>query len=221
MFNTGKTYDLCIIDSYPVVREGLVRILENERDLTVCCEAGSISEVLQMIAENDPDILIIDLALANGNGISLIENMSYSYCSLPILVFSAYDESVYAERCLKAGAKGYIMKHESQDKILSAIRKVLSGEIYVDDKLAEKYLNEYVMGKFARLSSSLDRLGNRELEVYLLLGQGLKRSDIAESLNLSKKTVENHIENIKKKMNFRDTHELHMNALRFNLESVG
>jgi DNA-binding NarL/FixJ family response regulator len=203
------------------VREGLARIVDREPDLSVCCEAGNIKQVLQLIDESNPDMLIVDLALENGSGISLIENMSYSYDSVPILVFSIYDESVYAERCLKAGAKGYIMKHETHENIISAIRKVLNGKIYVDDKLAEKYLNEFVTGKFTHLNSSLDRLGNRELEVYLLLGQGLKRSDIAESLNLSKKTVENHIENIKKKMKFSDSHELHMNALRFNLDSVG
>ncbi|RJR20478.1 MAG: DNA-binding response regulator [Nitrospiraceae bacterium] len=212
--NKGETCKVFIVDDHPIMREGISEIISREKDLTVCCEAGNVLQALQGIAECRPDIVIVDLALEKSNGLRLIENISYSYEGLPVLVYSMHDESLYAERCLKAGARGYIMKQEPSRKLLSALRTVLRGEIYVSEKLSEKLLYKFIDRKNDNLKSSIELLGNRELEVYQLVGQGMKKRDIAENLNISLKTVENHIEHIKKKMKFKDFHELLRHAFQ-------
>lgn len=212
--NKGETCKVFIVDDHPIMREGISEIINREKDLTVCCEAGNVLQALQGIAECRPDIVIVDLALEKSNGLRLIENISYSYEGLPVLVYSMHDESLYAERCLKAGARGYIMKQEPSRKLLSALRTVLRGEIYVSEKLSEKLLYKFIDRKNDNLKSSIELLGNRELEVYQLVGQGMKKRDIAENLNISLKTVENHIEHIKKKMKFKDFHELLRHAFQ-------
>lgn len=212
--NKGETCKVFIVDDHPIMREGISEIINREKDLTVCCDAGNVLQALQGIADCRPDIVIVDLALEKSNGLRLIENISYSYEGLPVLVYSMHDESLYAERCLKAGARGYIMKQEPSRKLLSALRTVLRGEIYVSEKLSEKLLYKFIDRKNDNLKSSIELLGNRELEVYQLVGQGMKKRDIAENLNISLKTVENHIEHIKKKMKFKDFHELLRHAFQ-------
>jgi DNA-binding NarL/FixJ family response regulator len=189
-------------------------IINREKDITVCCEAGNIQEAMKTLSDCRPDIVIVDLTLEKSNGLRLIENISYSYEGLPVLVYSMHDEALYAERCFKAGARGYIMKQEPSRKFLSALRIVLNGEVYVSDRLSEKLLSKLIDRKKDHTASSIELLGNRELEVYQLVGQGLKKRDIAENLNISLKTVENHIEHIKKKMKFKDFHELLRHAFQ-------
>lgn len=203
-----------IVDDHFIVREGLAQLINRENDLTVCGEAGNIPDALQAIPDADPDVLIVDLTLEDGNGIRLIENFSCSCEDLLILVFSMHDEAVFAERCLKAGAKGYIMKQESSSEIIAALRKVLSGKLYLSDRLSEKFLDKLVTKKTGVSVSSVELLSNRELEVYQLIGQGMKKREIAEKLNLSIKTVENYIEYIKRKMNLSNSHEVVMHAVQ-------
>lgn len=203
-----------IVDDHCILREGLSHLINSEDDLVVYGEADNISDALQAIAVCNPDIVIVDITLGDGSGIRLIENLVYSHPGLPILVLSMHDESTYAERCLKTGASGYIMKQESSKKLLSAIRKVLNGEIYVSDKLNVKLLHKFVKNKFESLNFPTELLSNRELEVYQLIGQGVKKHEIAERLNLSVKTVETYIEHIKIKLQLKGTHDVLMHAVK-------
>lgn len=209
-----EKHKVLIVDDHPITREGMSEIINREKDIAVCCEAGNIQEAMQTLSDCRPDIAIVDLTLEKSNGLRLLENISYSYQGLPVLVYSMHDEALYAERCFKAGARGYIMKQEPSRKFLSALRTVLNGEVYVSDRLSEKLLNKLIDRKKDHPASSIELLGNRELEVYQLVGQGLKKRDIAENLNISLKTVENHIEHIKKKMKFKDFHELLRHAFQ-------
>ncbi len=203
-----------IVDDHCILREGLSRLINSEDDLMVCGEADNISDALQAIEGCKPDIVMVDLTLGDGSGIRLIENLTYSHPGLPVLVLSMHDEATYAERCLKTGAMGYIMKQESSKQLLSAIRKVLNGEIYVSDKLGVKLLHKFVKNKFESFDFPTELLSNRELEVYQLIGQGLKKHDIAERLNLSVKTVETYIEHIKIKLQLKGTHDVLMHAIK-------
>lgn len=212
--NKAQKKKVFIVDDHCILREGLSRLINSEDDLTVCGEADNISNALQAIAGCKPDIVIVDLTLGDGSGIRLIENLTYSYPGLPVLVLSMHDESTYAERCLKTGAMGYITKQETSRKLLSAIRKVLGGEIYVSDKLNVKLLHKFVKNKFENLDFPVELLSNRELEVYQLIGQGLKKHDIANRLNLSVKTIETYIEHIKIKLQLKGTHDVLMHAIK-------
>jgi DNA-binding NarL/FixJ family response regulator len=180
----------------------------------VCGEANNVSDAFQAIMDGKPDIAIIDIGLGDGSGIRLIENLIYANPGLLILVLSMHDETSYAERCLKTGARGYIMKQESSVKLLSAIRTILDGGIYVSDELKETLLHKFVKNKFEDSDSPTKLLSNRELEVYQLIGRGLKKHDIAEQLSLSVKTVETYIEHIKIKMQLKDTHDVFMHAVK-------
>ncbi|RJR22788.1 MAG: DNA-binding response regulator [Nitrospiraceae bacterium] len=203
-----------IVDDHAILREGLSRLINSEEDLAVCGEAYNASQALQAIAGSRPDIVLVDITLGDGSGIRLIENLAYSHAGLPALVLSMHDEAAYAERCLKAGARGYIMKQESSMELLSAIRRVLGGEIYVSDKLNVKLLHRFVKDNFDDSGSPTKTLSNRELEVYQLIGRGLKKHEIAERLNLSVKTVETYIEHIKIKLQLKGTHEVLMHAVK-------
>lgn len=218
--NEGSKHKVFLVDDHPIVREGLAQLINKENDLTVCGEAGDVSDALQAITESKPDIAIIDLTLEHGSGLRLIENLHYKKTGVPILVLSMHDESVYAERCLKAGAKGYIMKQEPSDRMLSAIRRVLDGEMYISVNMEKKFLSKMISGNKIELTSPVDVLSNRELEVYQLFGQGLKKREIADQLNLSVKTIETYVENIKKKMNFSSSHEITMHSIRFINDSM-
>ncbi len=210
----NQTHKVVIVDDHPIMREGISELINRERDLHVCSEAGDIPQALQAIADYSPDVVVVDLGLGNSSGIRLVENISYSYPEMLVLVYSMHDESLYAERCIESGARGYIMKQEPSKKFLIALRTVLDGKIYVSDSMSERILYKLRDKKNKYNQSPIELLGNRELEVYQLVGKGVKKREIAESLNISLKTVENHIEHIKKKMNFRDFHELLRNAVQ-------
>ena len=212
--NKTKKNKVFIIDDHCILREGLSHLINSEEDLMVCGEADNVSDALQVIEDAKPDIVIVDISLGDGSGIRLTENLVYSHPRLLVLVLSMHDETEYAERCLKSGARGYIMKQESSKKVLSAIRKVLNGEIYVSDKLNVTLLHKFVNNKFESFDSSTKPLSNRELEVYQLIGQGLKKHQIAGRLNLSVKTIETYIEHIKIKLQLKSTHDVLMHAVK-------
>jgi len=203
-----------IVDDHCILREGLSRLINAEDDLAICGEADNVSDALQEIANCKPDIVIVDITLRDGSGIRLIENLTYTHPGLPVLVLSMHDEASYAERCLKTGAMGYVMKQESSSNLLAAIRKVLGGEISVSDKLNVKLLHKFVKNKFEDIDFPTEVLSNRELEVYQFIGQGLKKHDIAGRLNLSVKTVETYIEHIKIKLQLKGTHDVLMHAIK-------
>ena len=212
--NKTKKSKVFIVDDHCILREGLSHLINSEEDLMVCGEADNVTDALQAIKDAKPDAVIVDISLGDGSGIRLTENLIYSNPGLLVLVLSMHDESEYAERCLKSGARGYIMKQESSRQLLAALRKVLNGEIYVSEKLNVTLLNKFVNNRFESFDSSTKPLSNRELEVYQLLGQGLKKHKIAERLNLSVKTVETYIEHIKIKLQLKGTHDVLMHAVK-------
>ncbi|MBI5055730.1 MAG: response regulator transcription factor [Nitrospirae bacterium] len=209
-----QKHKVFIVDDHCVLREGLSRLINSEEDLLVCGEANNVSDALDLIAASKTDIAIVDITLGDGSGIRLIEKLMHSRPDLPVLVLSMHDESAYAERCLKAGARGYIMKQEPSKTLIAAIRKVLNGEIYVSDKLNVQLLHKLVKNNFEDLDSPTKLLSNRELEVYQLIGQGLKKHEIAERLTLSVKTVETYVEHIKIKLQLKGTHDVLMHAVK-------
>lgn len=197
-----------IVDDHPLVRQGLAQIIGSQEDLEVCGEAEDSSSAMRGIDNTNPDVVIVDISLQGNNGLELIKNLKAIYEKLPILVFSMHDEGIYAQRALRAGAKAYVMKKESSDKIVEAIRKILKGEIYVSPRVADQVLHQIVNGPSNTSASPVDRLTDRELEVVQLIGRGLSTREIAESLHLSVKTIESHRAHVKEKLNLRNATEL-------------
>ncbi len=212
-------HKVLVVDDHPIVRQGLTQLINQEADFVVCCDAGDIPQALQAIEDCKPDIIIVDISLGHSSGIRLIEDISGNYPGLSILALSMHDESIYAERCLKAGARGYIMKQEPPEKVASALRKIMNGGIFISDKMGTKLLHKFVTSKAEASCSPVELLSNRELEVFQLVGRGLKTRRIAEELNLSVKTIETYIDHIKKKMNFDDSRNLFMHAVQWTMNT--
>jgi len=204
-----------IVDDHPIVRQGLAQLINQQSDLIVCGEGSDVTHSKKSISKCKPDLAIVDLSLGNSSGLRLIEDLAHEFPSLNVMTLSMHDESIYGERCLKAGAKGYIMKQETPENVMQAIRKVLQGEIYVSQNLQKLLLGKLITDKSEVYRSPISRLSNRELEIFQLIGQGMKNKIIAKNLNLSSKTVETHIEHIKSKLNFSDFRELHTYAVRW------
>lgn len=199
---------IMIVDDHPFVRYGLKKLISAEADLTVCCEAGSCREALKALETSKPDLAIVDLSLKDGSGIELIKDIRKKYPSLPVLVLSMHDESIYAERAIKAGARGYIMKQEGTEILVRAIWNVLSGQIFVSPDLSSKLITKKAGYSSASEESCIECLSDRELQVFELIGKGHKTSGIAEILNLSVKTIETYRGHIKDKLDLADASEL-------------
>jgi DNA-binding NarL/FixJ family response regulator len=211
----SRPHTLLIVDDHPLFREGLVHLIQQERDLAVCGEAGTAGEALTLVEKLRPSLVLLDISLPDRNGLELIKDLHTLRPQLPVLVISMHDESLHAERVLRAGARGYIMKQEGGGKILEAIRQVLAGQIYVSDKMSALLL-ERLAGQRPRGSRSpIERLSDREFEVFSLLGHGLATREIARRLSLSIKTVEVHRANIKRKLGLRTATELVRHAVRW------
>lgn len=197
-----------IVDDHPVVREGLGRRIGRQDDMDVCGEAETRADALALVASSNPDLVIVDLGLKDSSGLELIKDIKVRQPDLPVLVLSMQDESVYAERVLKAGARGYVMKHEATDKVVLAARQVLAGKVYLSEKLSSKFLDVLFGHKGEPGPSPADLLTDRELEVFELLGRGLSTRKIAEQLYLSIKTIEAYREHIKDKLKLDGANEL-------------
>src|SRR5271156_3164611 len=206
-----------IVDDHPLLRQGLALLIDREADLTVCGEAEEAQAALMAIGEKKPDILIVDISLNGPDGLDLLKNLRMLYLDLPVLILSMHDESIYAERALRAGANGYIMKQEATEKVLVAVRRILSGEIYVSDRIANKMLKHYITGSGTLRNSSIADLSDRELEVFRLIGEGHGTRQIAEELHLSIKTVESYQAHIKEKLSLRSARELMQHAIQWNM----
>jgi DNA-binding NarL/FixJ family response regulator len=204
-----------IVDDHPIVRDGLITIIDHDKDLTVCGEADEPQEALKAISELRPDVVIVDITLKDSDGIELTKSIKARYPKLPVIILSIHDESVYAERALRAGAQAYLMKEVVSDNIVTAIRTVLSGEIYVSNTMGKKMLRKLAAGKADTISGPMDSLSDRELEIFRLIGQGYKPSKIAKSMHLSVKTVETYRTRIKEKLNLADADELLRYAIRW------
>jgi DNA-binding NarL/FixJ family response regulator len=197
---------ILIVDDHPMMREGLRTLISRERDLMVCGEAETTGQALDAVANLKPDLVLADITLPGRNGIELIKDVCALQHALLILVISMHDESLYAERVLHAGARGYIMKQESGPTMMQAIRQVLAGRIYLSEKMSARIL-ENVAGKHLK-ASPIERLSDREFEVFQLIGGGRSTVQIAEELHLSPKTVEAHRSHIKRKLDLRTMTEL-------------
>jgi len=205
-----------IVDDHPIVRQGLAQMLKQEMDFTVCGEAEDAQRALQGIAELQPDLVLVDLSLKGGSGLALIRALKARQSTIPVLVVSMHDESLYVERVLRAGARGYIMKQAATDTMMHAIRRVLQGEIYVSDQMMTKLLGRLVLDAADTGSgSALERLSNRELEVFRLIGEGYNTRHIAGALRVSMKTVESHRAHIKEKLQLHDTSALVRYAMQW------
>lgn len=204
-----------VIDDHPIVRDGLTQLINREPDLTVCGTAEDVYEALKAMQTLKPDIALADISLKGADGIELIKNLKIRMPALPVLVLSIHDESIYAPRALRAGARGFIMKQEATENVLLALRRVLSGEIYLSKRMANKMLQQFVGAPGTAQKFSIDRLSDRELEVFRLIGQGHGTRRIAEELRLSVKTVESYREHIKEKMTLSDASELVQHAIQW------
>lgn len=208
---------ILVVDDHPIVREGLALIIDREADLVVCGEAEDAPGAMLVLASAHPDILIVDISLNGPDGIDLLKTVRTTYPGLPVLILSMHDESIYAERVLRAGANGYIMKQEATQKVLVAVRRILSGEIYVSDRIANKMLKHYITGSGTMRDSSIGDLSDRELEVFRLIGEGHGTRQIAEELHISVKTVESYQAHIKEKLSLRSARELMQHAMQWGM----
>jgi len=208
-----------VVEDHPIVRQGLTELIEHEPDLRVCGAASSGSEALEAVSASQPDIALVDLTLQDTSGLELVKDLKARFPQLPVLVLSMHDETLYAERVLRAGARGYIMKEEATERVMTALRKVLSGEVYLSEKMSARLLSNIVDGPTPSASSPVARLSDRELQVFELIGRGMGTRQIADSLHLSIKTIETHKEHIKSKLLLSNSTELMQHAIQWvNLE---
>ena len=209
-----------IVDDHPAVREALALRIGRQRDLKVCGEAADMSEALRLIADTEPDVAVVDISLKTGTGIDLIKRIKDRNDHIRILVWSMHSESLYAERALHAGALGYINKDQATDRIVEAIRRVLAGKVWLSEAMTDRMLQQTVgtaRGEVTR--SPLQPLTDRELEVFRLIGAGVKTVQIAERLHLSVKTVETYRDRIRQKLNLADGTKLAHYATQWVLEN--
>jgi DNA-binding NarL/FixJ family response regulator len=205
-----------LVDDHPLVREWLGQLIQRESDMTVCGEADEVQLALQEIETSQPDIVIADISLKTTHGLELVKDLQSRLPNLPVLVLSMHDESLYAERVLRAGAMGYITKQEATKKVLVAIRQVLSGQIYLSEKMSARMVQKLVVGRNQQEHSSpIERLTDRELEVFQLIGRGQGTRRIAEELHLGIKTVESYRARIKEKLKLEDGTQLLQQAIQW------
>ncbi len=204
-----------IVDDHPMMRQGLAQLINNEPDLTACGEAEGAQQALELVATTSPDLILVDISLPDKHGLELIKDIQALHPGLAILVVSMHDESLYAERVLRAGARGYIMKQEGGKKMMQAIRTVLNGQIYVSELMSAKILEIFSGRRSDSNRSPIERLTDREFEVFQLIGQGKGTRQIAQTLHLSVKTVEVHRLHMKEKLEMEDAPSLVRYAVRW------
>jgi len=205
-----------LVDDHAIVRQGLAELINDQDDLITCGEADSPAQTMKLIGTAAPNVAVLDITLNGGDGIELCRQIEETHPNIAILMLSMHDESLYAERALRAGAMGYVMKSAPQETVMAAIRKVLSGQMFLSDNVSAKLLRSF--GRAGSASADvppLERLSDRELQIFQMIGQGRSVRDIADALFLSPKTVETHKEHIKQKLNLASSNDL----LRYAIES--
>lgn len=207
---------LVLIDDHPLVREWLTNLIHQQPDLMVCGEAESAPAAMEVIAASKPDVAIVDISLKDSSGIELIKDIKAAHPRVAVIVLSMHDERLYAERALRAGARGYIMKRETTKKVIACIRHVLEGKLYVSDQLASLLAEKFVDGSAMAVQFPVEQLSDRELEVFQMLGEGQETRQIAESLHVSMKTVQAYCARIKEKLKLANATELLREAVRWN-----
>lgn len=206
---------ILIVDDHSVVRKGVTGIIESEKDLEVFRQLETAEQLLEIVGSVAADLMIIDISLPGMNGIELVKNVIFQKPDQKMLILSRHEEFIYAERALRAGARGYVMKFEASDVLIKAVRKVLNGGLYVSEEISEKLLINALQGKKEVLSSPVEVLSDRELEVFELTGKGMSSNEIAAQLHLSPKTIETYRSRIKDKLNFKNANELMFNAVKW------
>jgi DNA-binding NarL/FixJ family response regulator len=204
-----------LVDDHPITRQGMKALVNQQPNLEVCGEADNAAYAIELVGRLQPDLAIVDIALKTTNGIELTKNIKVQSPNLPVLIVSMHDEGLYAERALRAGAMGYLMKQEASEKIIAAIQRLLQGEIYLSDKIKEKMLHRFVNKKGDGMVFSIDTLSDREMEVFQLIGNGYSTRQIAQKLNLSSKTIDSYREHLKLKLNLDSGADLVRHAIQW------
>lgn len=199
---------ILVVDDHPLLREGVSQLINRQHDFEICGEADTVANAFAAVERTTPDVILLDLRLGYGDTLELIKSIKARYPDVRILMLSQYDEAIYVERALRAGADGYVIKQEAADEVLAAIRTVLAGDMYVSRKLAVLVLQKLLSKKPAQPGLAIENLTDRELQVFQLIGSGLTTRQIAAELRLSVKTIETHRENIKSKLGLRNASEL-------------
>lgn len=212
----SKIYKVLVVDDHPVFRKGIIALLGEQENLSICGEAEDALRALTAMRQLEPDIAVVDISMPGTNGIELTKSMLSERPDLKILVLSMHDETLYALRALRAGAKAYVMKAEAMDYVSEAIKKIIDGGIYVSPRFSERLVFRAVQSKEGGMGSPVDKLSDREMEVLHLLGKGFGTREIAAELHLSIKTIETHRMHIKDKLDFKDASEM----VRFAIEWV-
>lgn len=206
--NGRRKKRILVVDDHPIMRDGISQLINQQADLEVCGGASSGPEALEALSAAAPDLLLVDISLAGMDGIELIKTVRKREPRLPMLVLSMHEEALYAERAVRAGARGYVMKHASSDTLLEAMRKVLAGKVALSPAMTDKLLEKLTPGGLAGDESPMARLSDRELEIFKMIGHGLRPQRIAEELCVSVKTVETYYSRIKQKLDIKDASEL-------------
>src|SRR6266480_426997 len=205
-----------IVDDHPLVREGVTNLINGQNDLIVCGEAKDSAQAINGIAKARPDVAVIDISLENESGLELVKQLGSQFPQVALIIFSMHDEALYAERALRAGARGYVMKHETSKSVLASIRRVLGGGVYVSDRIVKRVALRLTSSHEPVSNSPVERLSDRELEIFRLLGQGRTTSQIAGDLNLSLKTVQAYCARAKEKFGVSSLTELLYAAIRWD-----
>jgi DNA-binding NarL/FixJ family response regulator len=212
---------ILLVDDHPLVREGVANLINQQPDLEVCGAAGDEPQALELIGATQPDVAVVDISLENGSGLELIKSAKAMHPGVATLALSMHDESLYAERALRAGARGYLMKREAAKKIIEGIRAVLAGQIYVSEKIAALMAEKFAGGETTAPASPVERLSDRELEVFQLLGRGQSTRQIADHLHVGFKTVQAYCARIKEKLHLANATELLRAAMQWNESQDG
>jgi DNA-binding NarL/FixJ family response regulator len=202
------TKRIVIVDDHPLFRKGLEQLIHSDGAFAVCGEAGDAAQAMEVVRKLDPDLAIVDLSLPGANGIELIKNIRAEFSKLPILVLSMHDESLYAIRALRAGAQGYVMKHEAMVNVIQAIHELFAGRPYLSPGMAAQVITKFAHGTSKGGTDTVERLSDRELEILELIGKGTEVRQIAKLLHLSPKTVETHRAHIKDKLDLKNAREV-------------
>lgn len=208
---------ILLVDDHPLVREGLINLIHQQPDLEVCGEAANQPQALELVGNTQPDVVMVDISLENGSGLDLMKSIKGMHPNVAMLALSMHDESLYAERALRAGARGYLMKREAAKKVIQGIRAVLAGELFVSEKVAALMAERFVEGRTTAVSP-VEHLSDRELEVFQLLGRGKNTRQIAEHLHVGFKTVQAYCARIKEKLQLANATELLRAAIQWNAE---
>lgn len=204
---------ILIVDDHPIFRMGMRELLNQEEDFSVCAVAENIGQARKALREHQPDLAIIDISLSEENGLDLVKEIAAGPCRLPVLVLSLHDESVWAERAIRAGARGYVMKKEASESVISAIRNILDGRIHVSSDMMARLLDKFQVNPEGSSAPTVDSLTDRELEVFRLIGSGLATREIASRMNLGIKTIGTYRDRIKQKLCIKNAAELTRRAV--------